>query len=213
MRVCCISDTHNNEIEVPECDLLIHAGDATMRGSKKELARFFHWFGDSPATHKVFVPGNHDRECERDPDSISRMAWTYGVRLLNCEAVDIEGVRVYGYPWQPRFFDWAFNADPHELSQRASEIPECDILVSHGPPYGIGDRVDRPGPREDPHVGDPYLLRRIREIKPKYVVYGHIHEGYGMYVSRDVGPHTHFLNVSTCTVRYRPTNKPVQFSI
>ena len=83
--------------------------------------------------------------------------------------------------------------------------PETDVLITHGPPYGILDEVLR-----DPRpVGCRNLLHRIEEIKPRVHVFGHIHEGYGQVRQND----TLFINASVLDVRYQPVNAPVVVEI
>ena len=40
MRIVCISDTHNcnEQVAVPDGDLLIHSGDATITGRRRDQA-------------------------------------------------------------------------------------------------------------------------------------------------------------------------------
>eukprot|EP00913_Durusdinium_trenchii_P027205 g25525.t1 len=53
-----------------------------------------------------------------------------------------------------------------------SEIPDqLDVLVTHGPPYGILDTVKR-----DIHAGCPELLKRVQQVAPQFHFFGHIHE-------------------------------------
>ncbi|MEI6873153.1 MAG: UvrD-helicase domain-containing protein, partial [Verrucomicrobiota bacterium] len=63
-------------------------------------------------------------------------------RLLN-SGVTIEGLKIWGSPYSPRFFDWAFNCDRGEdIAQHWRLIPDdTDILITHGPPAGILDRT------------------------------------------------------------------------
>lgn len=106
---------------------------------------------------------------------------------------------------QPRFHDWAFNLDEHELAKKWADIPDdTDILILHGPPHGIGDlaRDERGMPV---HVGSPSLAKRIEEIRTRLVVFGHIHAGYGVYKSG----RTTYVNASHCDERYRPVNAPI----
>ena len=61
MKTVCISDTHgrHERIAIERCDLLVHAGDMTLRGRFEELESFARWFAKQPATHKLFIAGNH----------------------------------------------------------------------------------------------------------------------------------------------------------
>lgn len=184
-------------------------GDMTKQGSEIEYKEFLDWYSKVPAKHKIVIPGNHDFFCQRREKFSIDMASSVGVTMLNCSSIEIDGFKIYGYPWQPRFFDWAFNADEYQLKQMAKEIPECDILVSHGPPKGILDKVKNPAQRDDPHVGDIHLLNRILEIKPKLVVSGHIHEAYGTTGKNGIM----FVNASTCNLQYKPVNKPILINL
>jgi len=87
---------------------------------------------------------------------------------------------VYGSPWSSRFYDWAFNVSRGKASAELwARIPdEADVLITHGPPLGRGDRTSAPG---NLHVGCYDLLRQVQErIKPRVHVFGHIHEGRGL---------------------------------
>src|SRR5262245_14069279 len=180
MKVVLLSDTHNlhDRIEVPEADLLIHAGDATMKGRLEEVLAFDAWLGTLPHRHKVVVAGNHDFLFERQPRE-ARQALRNAVYLQD-SGVEIEGLAIWGSPWQPWFHDWAFNLERGEpLRAVWSRIPEgTDVLVTHGPPYGILDEVlpSPHGPPQDPHAGCEDLLAAVRRIRPRVHLFGHIHE-------------------------------------
>ncbi len=160
-RIVCLSDTHNcNErIEVPDGDILIHAGDATTVGTHEQIRRFSDWFASLPHPHKVFVAGNHDWLFEKDNDS-ARSLLDPAIVYLQDSAIEIDGLKIYGSPWQPRFFDWAFNLNRgQEMAEKWAMIPDdIDILITHGPPNGILDLVPRKGWDEnlkDPNVYPP----------------------------------------------------------
>jgi Icc-related predicted phosphoesterase len=132
--------------------------------------------------------------------------------MLCDEGIDLLGFKIYGTPWQPRFFDWAFNADEPELEKRWAAIPDdTDILVLHGPPHGYGDLAPAiTGIRNDmEHTGSPALIKRIREIKPQLVIFGHIHSGYGVYEENGIV----MSNVSVLNERYQLANKPYRTTL
>ena len=110
MRIVCISDTHNcnEQISVPDGDLLIHSGDATINGTRDEIKRFAEWITSLPHRNKIFVAGNHDWLFERDNEAARSMLGNSVIYLQDSLAA-VEGMKVYGSPWQPRFYDWAFN--------------------------------------------------------------------------------------------------------
>ncbi|KAJ4164177.1 hypothetical protein LMH87_005862 [Akanthomyces muscarius] len=60
VSVVCISDTHNTRPEVPEGDVLLHAGNLTVGGSYAELQAQIHWLNTLPHRYKVVIAGNHD---------------------------------------------------------------------------------------------------------------------------------------------------------
>jgi predicted phosphohydrolase len=202
MRIVCLSDTHDlhRELQVPDGDLLLHAGDATMKGTPAQIEAFDRWLGTLPHPHKVLIAGNHDWAFERTP-ALAR-GLIRNARYLEDEETAVGGLRIWGSPWQPWFFDWAFNLERGPaIAAKWALIPDgIDVLVTHGPPLGILDRTSR---GED--VGCADLLAAVQRVRPRVHVFGHIHEGYGT-LERDG---TRFVNASNCTERYRPVQPPI----
>lgn len=201
VRIVCISDTHqlHDQVTVPECDVLIHAGDACNRGTVDELLRFRDWFAMTPAKHRVFVPGNHDASLERVPG----LALEFGgvAHVLVDRGVTIDDVRFYGAPWQPEFCGWAFNLPRgRALAAKWALIPGgTDVLVTHGPPMGTLDKNADGTP-----CGCDELAKRVRKLRPALHVFGHIHESAG----RKFSATTRWVNAAVCDGRYRPVNAP-----
>lgn len=205
MRIVCLSDTHNQQFETPDGDILIHAGDATVRGTVDEIVEFNHWFAALSHKHKIFVAGNHDWLFETNI-MLARKLLAPDIIYLQDSAVEIEGVSIYGSPWQPRFYDWAFNLNRgREMAEKWAMVPAgTDILITHGPPFGILDQTaygDQAGCEE--------LIKKVREIQPKAHIFGHIHEGYGTHEHSG----TKFINASNCNESYLPVNPPIVFEI
>jgi len=196
MRLVCLSDTHtlHERVEVPDGDVLIHAGDFCGRGDTFEAFTFAQWFLGQPHRHKVVVAGNHDVCLEKD-SSLGRKL--FGGAYLFESGVEIEGLKFWGAPWQPEFYDWAFNLPRGpRLREKWAKIPVgVDVLITHGPPHGVLDRVG------DRLTGCEELKKALVRVKPKLHIFGHIHEGYG----REGGS----VNASICTAAYRPTNSPI----
>ena len=211
MKIVCLSDTHNcnQEITVPDGDILIHAGDATIRGTQTEVEDFLAWFSSLPHQHKVFVAGNHDWLFETDNRVARLLTANYKIKYLEDSFTDIEGLKIYGSPWQPRFFDWAFNLNRGgELAEKWKLIPaDIDILITHGPPNGILDEVPRKYWVEN--TGCEELRKRVEEIsvlgRLKLHVFGHIHCGYGQTEKFGVK----FVNASNCDESYEPSQPPI----
>jgi Icc-related predicted phosphoesterase len=119
----------------------------------------------------------------------------------------VDGTNIYGSPWQPEFYNWAFNLPKNGfgLAGKWEAIPDnTDILITHGPAFGTLDTVV--GRRHD-HLGCELLAERIEVVKPKIHICGHIHSGYGYYWNG----HTHFFNASVLDEQYEYTQKPMTF--
>lgn len=215
MRIICISDTHNKHDELTndllaikgdnEKTILIHAGDISGKGTLTEISNFLNWFSNLPFKYKVFIAGNHDFGFEMS-DTIADEFIEKGVIYLFDRMIEIEGIKIYGSPWQPRFYDWAFNVNRGEaIAKKWEKIPEgLDILVTHGPAFGILD-LTYGGIR----AGCEDLYMKIFEVKPKHHICGHIHFGYGMRIMDD----TTFINAASLGEGYEYDNKPIVFHI
>ena len=225
-KITMISDTHSKhkqiEKDLPGGDLLIHAGDISSMGYEHEIREFCKWYnGLDNYTHKVFIAGNHDWGfIDREPFFVHRSVLIpkRTEEILNSyknfvylrdnsvefQIGDEKPVKVYGSPWQPEFYNWAFNLPRkgEELKRRWDNIPiDTDILITHGPAYGYVDRVI--GRTE--HLGCELLTDRIKEIKPKIHVCGHIHSGYGYTFDGD----THYINAAVLNESYNYHHKPL----
>jgi Icc-related predicted phosphoesterase len=204
MRFVVISDTHKQhwKVDVPDGDVLLHAGDFTSRGHYDEIKDFSAFLESLPHQHKIVIAGNHDMTFESAPEVAQ--AHLQGCVYLQDESIVIEGIKIYGSPWQPEFFNWAFNLKRgQELREKWALIPDdVDILMTHGPPMGILDKT-----AHGKHVGCEELLEAIETRAPAYHIFGHIHEAYGQTKVNE----THFINASTCNLRYKPNHAPVVF--
>ena len=207
MRIVAVSDLHGLLPDIPPCDLLLIAGDICPvenhdTGFQAEWldTALRRWLERVPARKTVAVAGNHDFVFEQVPELVPRdLDWTY----LQDSGCVWEGLRIWGTPWQPWFFDWAFNLREPELVRVWASIPDrTDILVLHGPPHGFGDAVPRRGSVE--HAGSPSLTERLREVQPRLAVFGHIHEGRGEY---RLGK-TVLANVALVDAEYRNVHPP-----
>lgn len=185
-----MADTHtfHEDLQVPDGDVLIHAGDLTRAGHISELEEVRDFFSSLPHRHKLVVAGHHDWCFLREPRAARHVLSS--VVYLEDEAVEIDGIKFYGSPWQPASRGWAFHLPRGpELAAKWSSIPEdTDVLITHGPPRGIGDLAGFEGPS-----GCDDLLRRVMEVRPKLHVFGHVHRDRGQWV----GHTTHFVNATT----------------
>jgi predicted phosphodiesterase len=213
--------------ELPKGDVLIHAGDISNKGGERDVTNFAHWFQNIKGFDtKIFIAGNHDFCFERINEPHHKGDFDWLNNLMNTENlsqsditylednfITIESpefskpIKIYGSPWQPEFYNWAFNLPRmgEELLEKWNMIPEdIDVLITHGPPNGFGDLVNN-WRQPNVNVGCELLLNRIIDIKPILSIFGHIHEGYGVYTNED----TTFVNASICNSKYEPINKPI----
>lgn len=227
MRIVFLSDTHlidvvrGEPLIVPDGDVVVHCGDALMRGSYDELKLFAQRFAALPHKNKVFVPGNHDVVLEENIEAALNIDWAH---CLIDRGLTIDGVKFWGSPWQPEFCNWAFNLPRGpELKRHWDMIPEgTDVLVTHTPPMGVLDRVwrhekryvkDKHGhiqikwKKTREHVGCADMLLAVQRVKPKYHAFGHIHCDYGVARREDIG--TTFINCALADEGYHLVHRPV----
>jgi Icc-related predicted phosphoesterase len=191
MRVVAVADTHTFESElaaIPDGDVFVHAGDLLRHGTLAELLVVAEWIRGLPHSRKIVIAGNHDR-CFQASVAASREALGAEVTYLEDQPAEIDGVRFWGSPWQPELNDWAFNLPRGPALQEKWDriMPATDILITHGPPRGIGDRVG------DRRVGCDDLLHAVHRIQPALHLFGHIHEDGGFWRHGS----TCFANVTT----------------
>ena len=209
VKIVCMSDTHStivdNQFEVPDGDIFIHAGDFTRYGLPSEVEQFNTWLGTLPHRHKVVIAGNH--ELSFDPDTYEeaeeymkqvgedadRKVDEIKGLLTNCvyledNSIEILGIKIYGSPWQPVFSNSAFNLPRgKDLLSKWRKIPaSTDILVTHGPPLGVRDASlktavagDSQEPARSGRAGcEDLLVEVVERVQPKFHIFGHIHEGW-----------------------------------
>ena len=197
MLILHLSDTHGKHHELrnlPPADIIIHSGDISFAGSENEIMDFIEWFGALPYKYKIFIAGNHD-DC------------LFGANLdglpQNCfylcnSSVSIEGVKFYG---TPMFMEDAMSGD---YDRNIQKIPsDTNVLITHQPPYGMLDYS------ANINYGDHNLLQIVLKTKPKYHLFGHIHNAYGIEKSE----HTTFVNAAILSENYELINEPILLKI
>lgn len=217
MRIACVSDMHGNlDFNIEKCDILLCAGDSFpyyKRNRNLECIAqnefiknsFIPWIEKQPCEHCVFISGNHDWIFEWTPCLVP--SFPSNIHYLQDEEIEIDGIRIYGTPQQPIFYNWAFNKNYEQLEEYFSMIPEgLDILLSHTAPFGIMDEVNFPNRKGN--FGCKILRKRIEEINPKYVVFGHFHNCYGIQKNKEIENIT-FVNASLLNENYEMTKKPL----
>lgn len=206
-----VSDTHghHSQVVVPQGDILIHCGDCTDDIGQAALRSFLQWFEGQSAPRKILVAGNHCGAFEKWPDLAQAMVKEVApsVTYLQDSGVEIAGLKFWGSPVTPTFYNWHFNRDRGaEIKRYWDMIPDdIDILVTHGPARGYLDW----SPYGKEHVGCDDLLEAIKRVKPKVHACGHVHGGYGTKVlDHEDKTCTVLINASICNEQYAPVNKP-----
>jgi predicted phosphodiesterase len=214
---------HHHEMtnDLPGGPILVHCGDVSSSGTKWQVVDFLDWFDSLPYTHKIMIPGNHDFFFDYDrkartpqgqirfgdskitKEQVDEVISKYpNIHILNDSGITVEGIKFWGSPITPWFHDWAYNRFGNEINEHWDLIPsDTDILITHGPPFGVLDTVIR----GNENVGCEFLMNKIQEINPKIHAFGHIHEADGIWET----PKTLFINASSLSVRYEYTNKPI----
>lgn len=215
-RFAAISDLHGELPQTPKCDFLVIPGDICPTenhgvGFQKKWYEetFVKWLEEQPATYKIFIAGNHDFYFEHMPNQWVRKFLGKNCYYLKDDSVTLEGVKFYGTPWQPIFYDWAFNLTEKGLADKFASIPyDVDVLISHGPPYNFGQTdviTEKCVYADGSHLGSISLADAITRTRPKYVVFGHIHSGdhtpYERHIDNDK---IIAVNVSRLDERYYP---------
>ena len=227
-RIVAISDTHGHQPELPEGDVLIHAGDldTMVRGDEKRVLRMLDWLAEQPHRHKILVAGNYDQFFERAPVRAHSECSRRGIVYLRDSFAEVWGrvfpdwrLKIWGSPWVPKYGASSFMKPDDELEEHWASIhDDIDVLVTHGPPYAVLDQID------NVKVGSKTLrnelLRMVmtaaQGLTPEQMlanhsrrvvhIFGHIHEGYGHREERGTGISYDFYNVAICDNRMRPRN-------
>ena len=210
MKIICTGCTHGSLPVIPSCDLFLLSGDiCPVYNHSVEFQvdwlnkTFLPWWKDIPCYAAYFIPGNHDfvfqsKQYQNVSDELKE-------ECLIDEEGEYDGLLIYGTPWVPYLPGWAYCINDIAAMQRYERIPPgINLILSHSPPFGYGDRVTT-----GEHVGSKPLLKSIDKIKPEYIVNSHIHEDFGQYQYND----TTIYNVSYLNEQYIPTNNPVEINI
>lgn len=204
LKVVCISDTHtmHDQITIPECDMLIHAGDFSYMGKwTDEVLPFLEWFAIQPAKHKILVCGNHEVMISKAPGILVDKCKELGIEFLRNEHTIKAQRMIFGSPYSVEFGNWAYGLPDEKLQDIWDYInPLTEILVVHGPAYGYLDKTLR-GER----VGSKTLAEHFKKLPNlKLVICGHIHEDKGIlikdgitYVNASIANFPHYEKLSS----------------
>ena len=201
MRILHLSDTHNLHRELqnlPPADIIIHSGDMSMSGTVQEIMSFLDWFVALDYQYKIFIAGNHDYCLDGKNPKIIQSFLPENCYYLHNNSVTIRECKFWGIPF---FFSDDVSGNYQQL---IAQIPhDTDILITHRPPFGILDRAN------DISYGYPDLLQAVLTVRPRYHLFGHIHDVYGIRTTKD----TIFANTALVDEEYRLLNNLFVFGI
>lgn len=228
MIIDCISDLHGHYPELEGGDLLIVAGDLTAGDKTEQYEQFFTWLCmQDHYRKKILIAGNHDNGLlETHPKKIENGIYhNFECCEYLCDSgTEFEVLKIWGSPWTKRFEGMnpdcmAFTCETDdELLEKWAMIPhDIDIIITHSPPYGRMDDVQDYMNGKIENVGSFSLRERIRQIRPKLHVFGHIHERHGMQRPNlgfiNCPGYPIFVNASYVNERYEPVNKPIRIEL
>jgi Icc-related predicted phosphoesterase len=210
--VDCVADLHGFYPNLQGGDLLIIAGDLTKRDSDEQQRDFIFWLASIQCSVKdykkiIYIAGNHDNFFyDKDRHGSLKTPHDWGIEYLCDSGTEFDGLKIWGSPWTP-IFDGvnpkckAFMEKESCLDEKFSLIPEnLDILITHGPMRHMLDN------NMDGHAcGSSSLRKHIDRTKPRYHVFGHIHENGGNELMYN-RTKTWCLNCSHVNERYEPVN-------
>ncbi len=183
----CISDTHwaHRKLHVPGGDVLICAGDICMPWIN-DLHDFIIWLGRQAHPHKILVAGNHDKLIQKNRDHYIELCKNNGIIYLEDSGVELYGIKFWGSPWtssRQRNKNNAFTLSRSELMIKWNMIPsDTQVLITHCPPYGVGDLNTDYYKVAMYQSGDFGLRKTINRLSAlKLHVFGHQHYGRGLY--------------------------------
>ncbi|KAJ6616515.1 Metallo-dependent phosphatase-like protein [Mycena sp. CBHHK59/15] len=209
-RFVLLSDTHAHIFPVPDGDVLLHAGDLTRHGTRRDLRRTMEWLYALPHPLKIIIAGNRDFALDRPwydvnwkrtqpkaeepvwepPDGI--MTLLNGPRAVAANVVYLQDeqhkfrVREGGKEWSvfgsPKTPN--FGTRVRAFGYNSVDSP---AVVSTFPQTDI---LLTHGPphgvldltSQDTCAGCPALAARLPALRPRLHAFGHIHEARGAYV-------------------------------
>jgi hypothetical protein len=226
LKVVMISDTHadHRSLTIPDGDILIHAGDWTCFGHREHATDFNDWLGTLPHPHKIVVNGNHENNSmwKHETPAILSNA-TFLCQTSARLSIGGKEVKIFGTD-----FFWPTAHCPHPFLSRIP--PDVDILICHGPPFGLADGgkgceylqkkclalaygagTGAEGLDGDEEIAGPGTSTGAGvEGRLRLVVSGHIHYAYGIDTSL---PGVTVVNASCCGSGRKVVHDPIVIEI
>lgn len=205
MKFVAISDTHGEHkgLNLPEGDVIIHAGDFCHYGNNSHMRNFLKWYAALEFETKILVAGNHDFFAAKHSERFKELL-PKEITYLNDSGFSIGKINIWGSPFQPDLVGWAFGKRRGEaMKPHWDLIPtDIDVLITHTPPHGILDKS-----RSGRSLGCEELSKKLEKLHVKFHIFGHVHASYGQ-VKKGT---TQFINASNFNSSKGLVNAPVTF--
>ena len=178
MKILAISDVASKALWSSQCrerldgvDLILSCGDLPRA--------YLEYLTNFTAAPILYVHGNHDALYSKYPPE--------GCDCIEDKLVIVNGLRILGLGGSA-----LYSGGPHQYTERQMRwrlwkqelairrAGGVDILLTHAPPRGYGDREDYA------HRGFEAFLPFLDRHKPAYLVHGHVHMNYGHNIPRAV---------------------------
>jgi Icc-related predicted phosphoesterase len=219
IKVVMLSDTYglHEQIEIPDGDILIHAGNFSPYGEhlgEKAYKSFTEWFCAQPHNYKIFAPGKNDstsfslREIYKmlnenthflhNNEFLANTTYiyaTYEEKYYSCQIhVPVNWAEILEE--QKRMIEAMKNSWDKELTH-------AHILITNHAPWGI----------LDDNKGCQVLAEKVKQSQPNFHVFSGTYNEYGI---AKIGLTT-YVNASICSFREHKqvfnemviTNKPI----
>ena len=190
MRLLCVSDTTRSLAFSPSIKSIYHDTDLILSAGDMPLESY-DYMATMLSRDVYYVYGNHNlkhfdvdmnKGFYRSSDPIDPSVKFYGF-LLDGKVIrdKATGLLIAGLGGSMRYNEGDSQYSEREMERRIRRmIPRLlfnkhkygrylDILVTHAPPYGMGDGQDLC------HMGFKCFLDFMKKYEPKYLVHGHVH--------------------------------------
>lgn len=219
MKICALSDLHGylpKQEDIPPCDVVCIAGDISPLNIQRDKLLSAIWFGytfipwcESLNCMKVvFVAGNHDfflEDYNRPGNPPIKFGKYKKVIYLNNSSYKFAHKKFYGTPHVEDLPNWAFNLSSSEAKKVFANIPDCNILISHTPPFDAANTGSIFGDSQLPDYGSCALAEALRDKSIDLIICGHVHSGN--HELSEWKNHK-IVNVSYLNEDYRPVYSP-----
>ena len=171
MKILAVADEENVSLwdyyspkKVKGTDLIVSCGDLD-----REYLDFLVTIVNKPL---LYIKGNHDTALIRKPP--------HGCYYIEDKIYDFHGIRFLGLGGAIKYKEGDYLFTEEEMKKRIKKLKPAlkvmggfDVLVTHAPLKGYGDKEDLP------HHGFECFEELLNEYKPQYMLFGHVHERYG----------------------------------